>query len=156
MILYRFCQKQYIATAWSGVGAFNSSVARWNRMGTPMVYISSAVSLAILEVLVHLQDESILDFYQLMSIDVPDDFIVMLNAQDLPANWNAPVPIPATKDIGTQWFQGKSSVGLMVPSAIVPMEYNVLINNEHPAFAGCLASVTPLEFTFDPRLNPSL
>lgn len=73
MILNRFCQKQYITTAWSGIGAYNSSVARWNRIGTPMVSISSAVSLAILEVLVHSQDESLLDLYQLMSIDVPDD-----------------------------------------------------------------------------------
>lgn len=152
MILYRFCQKQWITTAWSGVGAVNNSVARWNNLGTPMVYLASSVSLAMLEILVHVQDESILSLYQLMSIEVPDSLIVKLNPGDLPKNWNAEVPGRETKEIGSEWFSGGSSVAMMVPSAIVPMEYNVLLNNEHPDFAACLPSVKMLNFSFDARL----
>ncbi len=152
MILYRFCQKRWAATAWSGIGAVNNSVARWNHPGTPMVYVATSVSLAMLEVLVHVQDESILSLYQLMSIEIPDKHIVRLDLQDLPANWNALVPGRATKQIGSDWYQGASSVALMVPSAVVPMEFNVLVNHEHPAFVTCLKSVKNLSFSFDPRL----
>ncbi|WP_437612521.1 RES family NAD+ phosphorylase [Erwinia sp. V71] len=153
MILYRFCQKRWAASAWSGIGAINNSVARWNHPGTPMVYVATSVSLAMLEVLVHVQDESILSLYQLMSIEIPDKHIVQLDLHDLPANWNALVPGRATKQIGSDWYQGASSVGLMVPSAVVPMEFNMLVNHEHPAFAACLKSVKPLEFRFDARLS---
>lgn len=152
MILYRFCQKQWIATAWSGVGAVNNSVARWNHPGTPMVYLASSVSLAMLEILVHVHDESILSRYQLMSIAVPDALIVKLNPDDLPKNWNANVPGRETKEIGSDWFSGRSSLAMMVPSAIVPMEYNVLLNNEHPDFTACLQSVKMVNFSFDERL----
>ena len=152
MILYRFCQKQWIATAWSGVGAVNNSVARWNNPGTPMIYLASSVSLAMLEILVHVHDESILSRYQLMSIAVPDALIVKLNPDDLPKNWNANVPGRETKEIGSDWFSGRSSLAMMVPSAIVPMEYNVLLNNEHPDFTACLQSVKMVNFSFDERL----
>ncbi|MBP2167316.1 RES domain-containing protein [Erwinia toletana] len=153
MILYRFCQKKWVATAWSGVGAVNNSLARWNMPGTPMVYLASSVSLAMLEILVHVQDESILEWYQLMSIEIPDARIAKLDPHDLPANWNSEVPGRATKQIGSGWFSGASSVALMVPSAIVPMEYNALLNNQHPDFAACLKTVKMLDFAFDPRLT---
>lgn len=152
MIVYRFCQKQWVATAWSGIGAVNNTVARWNNIGTPMVYLASTVSLAILEVLVQVQDQSILSLYQLMSIEVPDAQMVKLNPPDLPVNWNADVPGRATKQIGSGWFDSRASIAMMVPSAIVPMEYNVLLNNQHPDFTACLNSVKMLDFAFDARL----
>jgi len=117
-----------------------------------MVYLASSVSLAMLEILVHVQDESILSLYQLMSIEVPDALIVKLNPDDMPKNWRAEVPGRETKEIGSDWFDGGSSIAMMVPSAIVPMEYNVLLNNEHPDFAACLQSVKMLNFSFDARL----
>lgn len=54
-------------------------------------------------------------------------------------------------DIGTTWLKGKSSLALKVPSAIMPQEYNVLLNPAHsPAMELQLLSVD--RFEFDPGL----
>lgn len=70
---------------------------------------------------------------------------------DLPANWRA-LPAPTgTRDIGSDRVSASESLGLRVPSIVVPGEWNVLLNPAHPDFR--LVRVgEPLPFVFDPRL----
>lgn len=52
----------------------------------------------------------------------------------LPKNWSgSPPPLPVQR-IGVERSQKKASVVLQVSSAILPVEYNYLINIEHPGF----------------------
>ncbi len=54
--------------------------------------------------------------------------------------------------IGDAWLDKGSSAVLKVPSAVVPLEYNYLLNSTHPDFTRiALQAVT--DFVFDPRIN---
>lgn len=153
MILYRLCAGKYLNDPWNGVGAARNPLARWNEIGTPMIYLSTCPSLCNLEVLMHVKSEAVLKTHALISIEIPDRLILELSAEHYPNNWQAAVPVSASKKLGSQWFRSRASVGLMVPSAIVPVDKNVLINPDHPQFASCLDSVHLFRYRVDQRLT---
>jgi RES domain-containing protein len=68
----------------------------------------------------------------------------------LPSNWQEPSAYPELQKIGEEWHRLKRSPILKVPSAIVPVEYNYMLNPEHPQL-DFLASL-PIEFKFDRRM----
>ena len=99
-----------------------------------MVYIAGSTSLAILEVLVHLQQSAALSGYVIFELEFPDHLVQELNRAALPPNWRV-FPAPAaTKKIGDAWIKDASSAVLRVPSVIVPSEHNFLINPAHKDF----------------------
>lgn len=53
---------------------------------------------------------------------------------------------------GDAWLHSASSLGLMVPSRVIPLERNVLLNPRHPAMAGVTVAVNE-PFVFDDRLG---
>ncbi len=71
---------------WTGYGAKEAG-GRWNSVGVSMVYVSETASLTMLETLVHLHAAQIMDFFTLLSIDVPDELIQSANMDELPDNW---------------------------------------------------------------------
>jgi RES domain-containing protein len=83
MIFYRLVTGRYASEAWSGSGA-NQYGGRWNHKGHPAVYVSTSISLAALEILVHVKRDTVLNQYQLFSIDIPDDQIDHLDKEWLP------------------------------------------------------------------------
>jgi len=52
---------------------------------------------------------------------------------------------------GSDWLRESKSAVLDVPSAIVQVERNLLLNPRHPDFAKLIIS-RPKAFTFDPRM----
>lgn len=86
MIFYRLVSRRYASEAWTGSGA-NQYGGRWNHKGHPAVYVASSVSLAALEMLVHVHSDTILSQYGLFSIDIPDKEIEYLDKQWLPPDW---------------------------------------------------------------------
>ena len=60
-------------------------------------------------------------------------------------------PTTITRDMGTRWAQDLTSAVLAVPSAVVPREYNYILNPRHSDFAR-LQFLTPEPFYFDDRL----
>ncbi|EKN4690901.1 RES family NAD+ phosphorylase [Yersinia ruckeri] len=152
MMLYRIVHNRYLATAWTGYGA-ETYGGRWNHKGHAAIYLASSVSLAMLETLVHVEDSATLNDFNLFQITIPDNAIMVLQQQDWPRGWRDDPPPVATMDIGTEWIGSVSSVGLLVPSTLVPLERNMLVNPKHRDFASCLKSINPLTFSFDPRLK---
>lgn len=151
MIFYRLTKSQYAAEAWSGYGAKQYG-GRWNHKGYPTVYVATSVSLAALEVLVHIGRESVLDEYTLLSIDIPDAEVAYLAEAFLPPDWrHDPAPL-STMDLGTGWLQSAEGAALMLPSTIIPIENNAILNPLHPAFSDYLPGVKALPFMFDRRL----
>lgn len=118
-----------------------------------MIYLAASVSLAMLECLVHFDDEALLQHYTLLSIDISDTDIVTLNPAALPANWQQLAAPQETMDIGSEWLYSGSSVGLLVPSVVVPMENNLLINPQHTDFTAYLTSAQTIPQIFDSRLK---
>lgn len=125
---------------------------RWNSRGTAAVYLASSESLAILEVLVHLENTAVLKHYALFQLTLQAGDIATLDPEELPQDWREdPAPV-STAIIGDQWLRRSQALALAIPSTIVPREINYLINPRHPAFSTLIKSVIELEFSPDPRL----
>lgn len=152
MIGYRIVKTKFLDSAWSGYGAQQYG-GRWNHKGKAMIYLATSVSLATLECLVHFDDAALWQHYTLLSIEVPDTEIITLAPSALPVNWRQLTAPQETMDIGSEWLDSGISVGLLVPSAVVPMENNLLINPQHADFAPCLTRVQAIPHRFDARLK---
>lgn len=116
-----------------------------------MVYCASSRALAALELLVHFDlSEAPTDLVSI-GLEMPESLVESLEPSDRPADW-AVVPAPdSTRDYGSRWLRERRSVGLRVPSVVIPDEWNVLLNPQHSEFDQVSVG-TPKPFHFDPRL----
>jgi RES domain-containing protein len=123
---------------------------RWNPSGVEAIYAAASVSLAALETLVHF---SVLprDFV-LTEIQVPEAVAESLDEGDLPAGWDTLSASAVTQEIGRGWAVDLWSAVLSVPSAIVPVERNYVLNQKHPGF-GRIKFLPSTPFRFEPRLK---
>jgi RES domain-containing protein len=114
------------------------------------VYGSESGALAVLEILVHLQQTWLLDRYLMCRAVLDSTAMEELPQDSLPAGWRAfPAPAPL-QDLGHAWIRAELSVALRVPSAIVPFEWNYLVNPRHPGFSA-LEVLRPEPFRLDTR-----
>jgi len=125
---------------------------RWNSRGTRIIYTAGSLSLAALEMLVHFNNEEILLSYSFAAAEFDESLILPVEEfGTLPENWsNSPPPLDIQR-IGDQWAQSRTSVVLKVPTSVLPVEFNYLINIEHPEFSKVKLG-EPQTFTFDERL----
>lgn len=148
--LYRICKTKFVSSAFDGEGARLHS-GRWNSPGTPMVYLASSLSLAILEILVH-ADSSILPEYSYFEITCDEKFILdVSDIATLPPDWYTSPPPDEIRFIGDKWIADAKSALLSVPSAIVPHEKNFLLNPAHSDFKA-LNIGKPVSLALDRRL----
>lgn len=119
---------------------------RWNSAGRPMVYAAASPSLAVLEVLVHLDlpSELLPDDFQLLTIDIPDD--VALRRLD-----PSPTLDDACQQAGDAFLDAGDALVLLVRSVVVPQEWNVLLNVRHLDMARVMVKHCE-PFRLDPRL----
>ena len=54
--------------------------------------------------------------------------------------------------MGDGFLQHNLSVGMIVPSMVIPQDQNVLLNPRHPDFAGSVKVSADHAFEYDPRL----
>jgi RES domain-containing protein len=124
---------------------------RWNSRGRPAVYTSSRLSLAALELLVHTEVTLVPADLVACEIDIPDDVEVRsIELAELPHDWRRSGH-PQCFAIGDQWLDDGRAAVLRVPSAVVPEEWNYLINPRHRA-ARSIEVVRQRTFSFDARL----
>ena len=122
----------------SGEGAARYG-GRWNPKGMPAVYCSENTSLAALEVLVNLARPSTFPSYRVLDLDVPSESIV-----------TAPAPVADTRRAGADLL--RTHLAMMAPSAVNPLERNVVLNPAHPDFDAVRpGAIRP--FIFDRRLS---
>jgi RES domain-containing protein len=137
------------AKAFSGEGGLHAA-GRWNSLGTRLVYASTSVALACLETLTHMGTPRRLEERWLFTIEIPDELVQ--NLTTLPRGWDSEPAGAVSRSVGDAWVQEQRSVALLVPSVVVPLEQNALINPRHPAFR--LTWVKPrVRFRYDPRLS---
>lgn len=149
---WRITKRRYTATAFDGEGARRYG-GRWNSPGHAAVYVSETRALAILEVLAGLQSPTVVPAYVLIGVEFDEDLITRVPVGGLPSNWRTSRPDPATQIIGDRWIEQAGSPVLRVPSALVPDEFNYVINPGHPEF-GRLTIGMPEELHLDPRMLP--
>jgi len=148
---YRLVKKKWMTSAFDGEGAKRFG-GRWNSRGQRCVYLASSESLAILEVMVHLDDYRLLEHYILFALDLSNTSLMQLSDTALPANWREDPAPPETAQIGDEWLVNQSSVALAVPSVIVPRETNYLLNPDHPDYDALIQQAKPIAFEPDSRL----
>ena len=146
----RIVKSRRAHSAFDGEGA-RLYGGRWNSPGTRMVYIAGSVSLAVLEVLVHVGDAGVLSSYSLCVVEFDDGLVRSLDRSRLPAGWRSYPAPPELRGIGDAWVRDGDSAVLEVPSAVVERESNYLINPGHADFASVNVG-EPEPFEFDPRL----
>lgn len=150
LVAWQIVQARHADVAFTGEGA-RLYGGRWNHKGTMMVYTAGSVSLAALEMLAHLETHQLLNDYVCLPISFDETLCYKLDLDNLPDDWRSDPAPASTRDIGTQWVRGLSSVVLAVPSALVPLEMNFLINPQHPDFDK-LDMGDAQAFQYDPRL----
>lgn len=149
LTVWRLVTQRYAETAFSGEGA-RLYGGRWNRKGIPLVYTAGSQSLAMLEMLV--QDEPLRANYMMIPATLPDSLVIeRLDLAQLPADWRDLAARDQLQALGTDWARRRSSVVLAVPSSVIPVETNYLLNPLHPAYPEIEIGV-PQPFITDLRL----
>ena len=146
--VWRVVTQRYADTAFSGEGA-RLYAGRWNPKGLAMVYTAQTQSLALLEMLV--QDAPLHARYVMIPARVPEQIVVHIDQTILPADWRELSARNDLQQIGATWIHAGTSAVLAVPSAVVPAEFNYLINPAHPDYA-LLEIGTRTEWLTDQRL----
>jgi RES domain-containing protein len=145
----------YTAEDMSGIGAKHSG-GRWNEPGIAALYVAENRALACLETLAHLGSAGLPLNRYLVRIKVPDKIWQAAQCFDaaVPAHigWDALPSGRVSIGAGTAWLKAGASALLLVPSAIVPEECNVLINPAHPDARHITASKVR-KWTYDARLR---
>ena len=133
MQVWRLSQLPHAQTAFSGEGA-RLFAGRWNPAGVPIVYTSTSLALAAVELFVNLR--SLRDPGDLVasSAVLPDSIeIESIPSHKLPSDWTSIEP-SATREFGANWMSSSRSVALRVPSVPIRGDWNLLINPNHPDF----------------------
>lgn len=151
---YRLVKNKHTADPLSPEGAKKFG-GRWNSKGTSIVYMGTSASLVTLEILAHLHHEEAIAAYSLCTADLPENLVQELPRSALPSDWKKYPSPPSTAAIGDQWVDRGEALALLVPSSIIPIENNILINPSHPNFPEFAKSVRLTPFEIDERLRPS-
>ena len=133
--------------AFSGQGGMGAS-ACWHSVGHPIVYTAESLSLAALEILVHLKRTDDLQPFRAFIVEIPDDLIVLPRAY--PVRWRTDYRV--SRRFGDAWLQAADKPALRVPSVITSGEFNYLLNPLHPEFSARWVVSGPIAFAFDARL----
>ena len=146
---WRLVKEKHASTAFSGMGA-RLAGGRWNLAGDAAVYVSGTLSLAALELFVHLGPRSTAAFGLVgIPVEIPEQLIS--EPPNLPKNWRVQPPPSTTRTLGSEWLRSGESCVLKVPSAIVPVENNFVLNPAHPDFSAIEIGEAHT-FSFDPRM----
>lgn len=150
MRIWRICRERFAGEAFSGHGARRFG-GRWNSPGVPMVYASSSLALAAIELFVHLEPNQQPDDLVSIAAALPEGELAQRWEPDsLPPRWWTD-DFGLLRALGDLWIREKSSLAVEVPSAALRMEWNVLVNPLH-ALAAEIRVDEPQPFRFDARM----
>lgn len=150
MLAWRIAKDRH-ALDRSGAGGL-AAAGRWHQSGQPVIYAGLSVAIASFEKLVHTGSTLPKDL-MLVEIELPDDprLYEQPAVGALPPGWDAVPSNDASSRFGAEFLRRGRALGLIVPSAILPEEGNLVINPLHPRFADVTMKVVR-KFDFDERL----
>ncbi len=148
MIVYRLTNGAFTKDL-SGNGA-KLYGGRWNSPGFNALYTTENISLAVLEILVHVHQYNIPLNYHLLAIEIPDNIIpTLINTKSLKRSWKNDTGY--SQFIGDEFLKTSANLLLKVPSAIIEQEHNFIINPTHKDISKIKIIASHL-FEFDKRL----
>jgi RES domain-containing protein len=147
--LWRIATRAHAAFDGEGARRYGS---RWMPKGVAVVYASATLSLAALERFVHTDPDLEPPDLVAVFVDVDDDIpIHSVDIRQLPDDWRQYPAPEALGRLGESWIAARGTAILAVPSAVIPHEWNYVLDPEHRDF-GRLVVGRPAPFSFDPRM----
>ncbi len=132
-IVYRMVRQKY-ANDLSGTGSALYG-GRWNPKGTYVLYVSVTASLAMLEWLVNATEADSEELFCIIKLELPDAPVIKYDVEALPKNWRDYPPPSYLQSLGLKFVTDNAYFAMEVPSVILPMENNIILNTRHPAFS---------------------
>lgn len=125
---------------------------RWNHIDVPAVYMGLTASICALETFVHSAGRPWVPM-KIVRYRLPSDpeLYFTPDPQSLPSGWQS---IPADRpsmNFGTQWLREVKHLGLIVPSVVLPLECNLVINPAHPMIHQVVVEEM-FSFSYDERM----
>ena len=143
MRLFRLCRQKYAEL--TGYGAKRTG-GRWNRKGISALYTAEHASLAVVEVLVHLDRTEIPSNFVFLEVTVADEYILTLPSAESSEEF-----LKAVFQTGAGALP-PNIVGFSVPSVVVPQDRVVVLYPDAPLHATAVQATVITPFAFDPRL----
>lgn len=141
----------YRACEMNGAGAKKTG-GRWNSPDLAVLSCSSSITLSVLETLSYLNAMSLPFHRFLVRMALPDRIWTKpKEPTPPPGRWDAVPAGLASRMAGDECVRQGESALLVVPSAIIPEESNILINPAH-ADSAEIAATTLRRWIYDPRL----
>lgn len=130
----------------------DTTPGRWHDVGIRVAYCSLSAATTMLEMLVHSSRARVRRAFLAIEATVSDSATVeSLSLRALPSEWNRHPPTVWTREYGSAWARSGRSLALAVPSAVAPVEWNVVLNPQHQEMR--LLTVERVErVRFDPRV----
>ncbi|WP_031428669.1 RES family NAD+ phosphorylase [Flavimarina sp. Hel_I_48] len=127
---------------------------RWNKKGEFVIYAGSSRSLSTLELIVHRSAIQPMVPYSVVVLSISDDpdLYKTLSQNQLPENWKKISAYPQLQQIGSDWYKKQGGLVLKVPSAVIPFEFNYILNTAHSAFKENVRLVRTERYFWDERL----
>lgn len=141
---------------------------RWNRAGLPLVYTSQTPELAMLELLTKLTPATFgvrlaveIELPAAARIEDATPAVAELllrgrsrqDSQDRDHDHSQAQGDDDLRELGSSWALSGRSLALKVPSAVLPVSFNYLLNPVHPHAKG-LKVTRQVQVSLDPRLLP--
>jgi RES domain-containing protein len=142
LVVWRIVNAEYSENMFGGEGSFLYG-GRWNSRGKRMAYTSQSLSLAALELLVHLKPEEMKNRFVCAFATIPDDVLI--------ENIDINLASGELRGVGDKWIESKRSSILCVSSAIIAEEKNYLLNPDNYGRQKIIFG-DPYEFRLDSRL----
>jgi RES domain-containing protein len=150
MRFWRICRRRYASVAASGEGA-RLYGGRWNSRGVRVVYASTSLALAAVETFVNLEPKLLPKDLVSVEGEIPEALkVARLDLKRMPRNWHE-ARSESLRRLGDDWIRGGRTVAMLVPSAAIRGEWNVLLNPAHSDFRRVKFG-EPAPFEFDARM----
>jgi RES domain-containing protein len=127
---YRIADRRHKIFDGEGAATFGG---RWNSPGRRVIYAAETYAGAMLEVLVNSNIGRVPKHHGWIEILIGEDVSVEEVDTCKVRRWDAPDQ-RASRMFGDKWYDEKRSAVMIVTSAVVRAERNVVINQEHSEF----------------------
>jgi len=150
MRFWRITRRRYITDATTGEGA-RLYGGRWNSRGVRVVYASTSLALAAIETFVNIDPALRPDDLISIAGEIPRGVaIARVRQEELPEGWHQNRN-ESLHNMGDDWVRAARTVAIMVPSAVIRGEWNVLLNPAHRQYPR-ITFGKPEPFEFDARM----
>lgn len=136
----------------SGTGAAING-GRWNNKDFPALYLGENPAICCLEHFVNASGPPSTGMV-LTQIELPEGDGLYWEPDALPQGWDSKPADNPSMDFGTAWLKSARHLGLIVPSAVLPVQKNLVINPRHPAWSD-IKVLAAQDFFYDPRMFQS-